>query len=110
MYGMYKHVRTDWTDTHAIFYFRYYEEDWGYMGMRDYPTYERTDRFKIDVVPFGVSGRADNTDAGIVCNSFRTKEFDTNMANLIAYNVKHGCKYETLRAELKNRELIAKEA
>ena len=107
---MVKTIKIEKIGTHAIFFTREYEEDWGYMGMRDYRTWEPTDKFGIDVVKYSSRGTANNTDAGYKKDSFSASGFDKNMANKIWWNVKNGIKYEVLRDAMKKEGFITKEA
>ena len=96
------------TGTHAVFFTREYEEDWGYMGMRDYKTYEPTDKYGIDVVPYS-NGCACNVDAGCIPSSFEARGFDKDMANRIWWNIKHGIDYATLKNAMKGQGFIKRE-
>lgn len=85
-------------NTHCVFFKREYKEDWGYMGMRDYPTWEATDVYEIAVVPYSkYTGVAHGSDAGYKKGSFSATGFDKDMANRIWWNVKNGISYETLK-------------
>ncbi len=94
----------------VVFFMRGYEEDWGYMGMRDYRTYEPTDKFCIEVVHYNSAGHAHSSDAGYSKNSFSSKDFNKDIANKIWYNLKHGKTYTDLYTFMKENDLIAKEA
>jgi len=95
----------------VVFFFRGYEEDWGYMGMRDYRTYEPTGEYHISVVHYGNSDRVMSTDAGYVKNSFTSKGFDKDMANKIWYNLSELQKdYSALYNFMKSNNLVAREA
>lgn len=95
----------------VVWFMRGYEESWGYMGMRDYRTYEPTDEFEIEVVHFNATGFAHNSDAGIRRNSFQSKTIDKDTANKIWYNLKKaGRNYKDLYKFMKDNDLIAKEA
>lgn len=37
------------TDEYAVFFMRYYEEDWGYMGMADFASLVSTDDFICEI-------------------------------------------------------------
>jgi len=89
----------------CVFFERAFEEDWGYMGMRDYKTYEPTDDFKLSIVPY-VNGSAYNVDAGYVNGSYRTNYFDKDMANKIWYNLKNGMDVCELVKALRKLDLI----
>ena len=109
---MVKTIRTESLGgTHAVFFTREYDEDWGYMGMRDYMTYEPTEFYGVRVVPYNkYTHRADNTDAGYVKGSFRADGFDKDVANRIWWNIKNGIAYETLRDAMKEMGLLKVEA
>lgn len=95
----------------VVFFFREYEEDWGYMGMRDYRTYEPTDNFCIEVVHYNSVGHAHSCDAGYTKNSFSSKDIDKDTANKIWYNLKKlNRNYTDLYTFMKENDLIAKEA
>ena len=97
--------------THAVFFTREFGESWGYMGMRDYRTFEATESYGVRVVPFNkYSGRADNSDAGYVENSFMADGFDKDMANRIWWNIQHGISYKALSDELRKAGYIRAEA
>lgn len=72
----------------CVFFFRYYKDDWGYMGMRDYKTEEPTDRFELRVIHY-MNGRCNAADAGYKEASFKSKEFNKDIANKIWYNLKN---------------------
>lgn len=95
----------------VVFFYREYEEDWGYMGMRDYRTYEPTDNFSIGVVHYNSIGHAHSCDAGYAKNSFTSKDIDKDTANRIWYNLKKlNRNYTDLYTFMKENDLIAKEA
>ena len=106
-------VRIKGLDTDAVvFFFRGYEEDWGYMGMRDYRTYEPTNEYHISVVHYRKGcDRVLSTDAGYDRNSFTSKSFDKDMANKIWYNLSKLHKnYSALYNFVKSNNLMGKEA
>lgn len=108
----FKAVRTEEIGkSHAVFFYKEFKEDWGYMGMRDCATDEPTGLYEVAVVPFSkYTGRADSSDAGLVEGSFQTREIDAEMTNRIWWNIKNGISYQILLKGLKDLDLIAKEA
>lgn len=87
--------------THHVTIYRFYEDDWGYMGMRDYRTEEPTNRFFLHIrksyVDYKGNIRVDSTSKEI-----RTGEFGKDEANIIAYNLNHKeFDYETFVNALK---------
>lgn len=90
----------------VVFFEQTFTEDWGYMGMRDYRTYEPTDEYRISVVHYNSNGHANSTDAGYLLNSFKSKYFNKDMANKIWYNLKNGMDYTSLLRTLRKMDLV----
>ena len=110
MSNLIKTVKIESMGAYAVFFTREYKEDWGYMGMRDYKTYEPTEKFGIDVVKYNSKGIAHSSDAGYRKDSFCARGFGKDMANKIWYNVKHGISYKALRDAMAKEGFITKEA
>ena len=93
-------------NVYCVAFYREYEEYWGYMGMRDYRTYEPTNNFELRVVPY-INGHADFSNCNLVSGSFGTKVFDKDMANKIWYNLKKlYMSYESLHNALAKEGLL----
>lgn len=91
----------------AVWIYRFFREDWGYMGMRDYRTYEPTDEFRVEVVPFYNNHTVYSSDASYVCNSFKSKEFGKEMANRVWLSLTNGMTYDQLVTALIKNGLMS---
>lgn len=94
----------------AVFFYKEYAEDWGYMNMRDYRTWEPTGEYHIAVVTRLNSDTVYSCDAGYTRRSFQSKSFNKDIANTIYWNLKQGRGYDALRKYLHDNDLIAREA
>lgn len=70
---------------YCVFFEQAYEEDWGYMSMRDYPTYKATGKYRVTIAVYNSSGVARTTDH----NAIDVRDLDVDFVNKLWYNLEH---------------------
>ena len=72
-------------DNSVVFFERLFEENWGYMQMRDYRTYEPTKHFRIVIADVNQLGYANNCDTEAIMVS----DLGIDYVNKLWYNLEH---------------------